>query len=146
MLPLEWTSGAQHVARESDLRTSLGRENVCVDGVSQVEPSIEVLVQLEIQVIVPMPQFGVVICFWEESSGPQDDARKPLRPVEQLAKVLGGLLRYAVDVSRDALDALVDPRGGLAAPRSKRSSEDTGRAAIDDHANAAVERSLENSK
>src|SRR5262249_7742922 len=120
MLALERAGGAQHVSGESDLRTPLGREKVSFDSVSQVEPSIEVLVHFQIQVIVPMPQLEVVICFREESSCPQDNARKPLRPVKQLAKVLGGLLRHAVDVPRNGRDALVNPRGRLAVPWSQR--------------------------
>src|SRR5262249_7596295 len=146
MVALERAGGAQHVSGESDLRTPLGREKVSFDSVSQVEPSIEVLVHLQIQVIVPMPQLEVVICFREESGCPQGDARKPLRPIEQLAKVFGGLLRHAVDVPRDGLNALVNPRGRLLVPGPQRSSEDTRRAAVDNYANAAVERSLENRK
>jgi hypothetical protein len=146
MLRLERAGGAHDVSAESEPRSSFGREDVSLNGVGEIEPSIQVLVHLEIQIVVLMPQIGIVVRLRKEPRGPQDDARKTLRPVEQLTKLLGGFLGYPVDVLRSSVDVLVDPGGRFPVGRSQRGSKGTRRAAIDDSRDAAPKRSLENSK
>ena len=66
MLRLERTCRTHHVPSESDFRSSLSCKDVRVNGIGEVEPSIQVLVRLEIEVIVLTPKFGVVVRFRQE--------------------------------------------------------------------------------
>lgn len=144
MLRLERTCGTHDVPAESDFRNSFSCDNVCLDCVGEVKPSIQVLVRLEIEIVVRTPKFGVVVGFRKEPRGPQDDAWQALRPEEQLTKILGRFLCDPVDVPRNRFHVLVDPNGGLPLGRSQRSPEGTRRAAKDDAADAASKCSFEN--
>jgi hypothetical protein len=78
MLRLERTCGIHDVPAEPDFRSSFSREEVCLDCVGEVEPSIQVLVRLEIEIVVPMAKFGVVVGLRKEPRSPQDDAWQAL--------------------------------------------------------------------
>src|SRR4029078_134976 len=80
ILRLKRTRRAHDVAPESDFRGSLGGKDVRVDGIGEIEPSIQVFVRLEIEILVLPANVGVVVRFRKEPSGPQHDARQTARP------------------------------------------------------------------
>src|SRR5687767_9657893 len=78
MLRPERASGAHDVTPETECWSPFGREEVCLDRVGEVEPAIQVLVYLEIQILVLIPGVAIVVGFWKEPSSSQDDARQAL--------------------------------------------------------------------
>ncbi len=134
------------VATEPDLRSSLSCEDVCINGIGEVQPSVQVLVHLEIEIIVLPPKFGIVVRFRKETRGPQHDAWQAGRPEEQLAEILGRLLRHPVDIPRNGIDAFIDPGGGLTIRGPQGGAEGTRRAAEDHSGDAGGKRGLEDSE
>jgi len=69
MLRLKRTRRAHDVAVKSDFRSSLGCEDVRLNGIGEVDPSIQVLVHLEIEIVILTPELGVVVRFRKEPRG-----------------------------------------------------------------------------
>src|SRR5688572_11836128 len=142
----EWARGADDVSREADFRRASSRENVRIDGISEIEPAIQVFVDLEIEIVVLPPGFRIIVRFRKEPRRAEDDAGQIVRLEEQLAQIFGRLLGHPVDVPRNRRRLLIDPGGGLAAGRSQRAAEGTGRAAVNDSGDSALQRHLEKSQ
>ena len=117
-----------------------------LDGIGEVEAAIQVLVRLEIQIIVPFPQFWVVVRLGEEPGGTKHNGRQALGPIEEFTELLRSRLGHPVDVLRNGLHVFSDPGGGLALGWAQRRTESTRRAGEDNSGNAARKRGLENAQ
>ena len=99
-----------------------------VDDVGEIDPAVEQLVDLEVEVVIRRAAVLDVVALGEEPRRAQDQAGQALVACDELAHVLGGDLGDAVDVARHRPDVLGDPRRGLARRRGERASEGTRRA------------------
>src|SRR5262249_48775737 len=104
--------------------------------VLDVYASVEKFVRLDVAIVVGLSRLFAVILFRKEARGSQDEAREPVIPVEELAKVLGRGLCYAVDVTGNGSDVLSHPCCGSSCRWCERSAEGTGRAGEDKRAHA----------
>ena len=111
--------------------------------VLEVDAAVQQLVDLEVRVLVARADVVAVVGLGEEARGAQDQARQAVVAVDELAEVLGGGLRRAVDVARDRRDVLGDPRRGLARRRGQRAPERARRAREHEAADARRDRLLE---
>ena len=115
--------GADDVAAEADLRRALQREQVRVDGVLEVHPAVEQLVDLQVEVVIRRPRVVAVVVLGEEARGAQDQAGQAVVAPDELAQVLGRGLGDAVDVARHRGDVLGDPRRGALGRRGQGAAE-----------------------
>jgi hypothetical protein len=111
--------------------------------VGQVGAAVQQLVDLEVEVLVGAAALGDVVGLGEEARRAQDQHGQPVVAVDELAEVLGGDLRRAVDVLGDGADVLVDPRGGRARRRRQRAAERARRRREHERADAGGDRLLE---
>ncbi len=70
MLRLKRTRRTHDVPGKSDFRSSLGCKDVRVNGIGEVDPSIQVLVHLEIEIVILTAEFGVVVRLRKEPRDP----------------------------------------------------------------------------
>jgi hypothetical protein len=116
---------------------------VRADDVLDVDPAVQELVDLEVLVVVGGANVVAVVGLGEEARRAQDQARQAVVAVNELAQVLGGRLRHAVDVPRERDDVLRDPCRRLAVGRRERSPERARRAREDEAADAGGDGLLE---
>src|SRR5262245_29567276 len=90
-----------------------------VDNIRNVRPSVEILIDLDIDVGVLLPGLFPIIGFWKEAGRSQYETWQTADAVEQLAQVLGSELGDPVDVLGHRHDILRDP----SSRRSKRRSQ-----------------------
>ena len=114
-----------------------------VDDVLEVDAAVEQLVDLEVGVVVGGADVVAVVGLGEEARRAQDQDRQAVVAVDELAEVLGGGLRDAVDVARDRCDVLGDPGRGRAGRRRQRAAERARRAGEDEALDARRDRLLE---
>src|SRR5262249_18205040 len=104
--------------------------------VLDVYASVEKFVRLDVAIVVGLSRLFAVILFRKEARSSQDEAREPVIPVEQLAKVLRRGLCHAVDVTGNGSDILGYPRRRSFGRRCERVAEGAGRAGEDKRFNA----------
>jgi hypothetical protein len=83
------------------------------DDVLDIDPPVQELVDLDVEVRVGAADLVAIIGLGKEPRGSQDHAGQRVIAPDQLAQVLGGGLRGAVDVPRDRSDVLGYPGRGL---------------------------------
>src|SRR5436190_11127910 len=91
---------ADDVAAEPQLGRALDRQAVRADDILEVDPAVQELVDLQVQVLVGGAHVVAVVALGEEARRAQDQDRQAMVTVDELAEVLGRDLRGAVDVTR----------------------------------------------
>jgi hypothetical protein len=116
---------------------------VGVDDVGEVDPAVQELVDLEVDVGEGGAGVVAVVRFGEEAGGAQDDDGEVEVPGGELAEVLGGDLGGAVDVANLRRRVLGDPHGGLPGLGCQRSAEGAGAAGEHQAARTGLRRRLQ---
>src|SRR5262245_17321949 len=100
--------------------------------VLDVYASVEKFVRLDVAIVVGLSRLFAVILFRKEARSSQDEAREPVIPMEQLAKVLRRGLCHAVDVTGNGSDILGHPCRRSFGRWCERGAEGAGRAGEDE--------------
>ena len=88
VLEEEWRCRADYVPAKTDCGRALAGQQVRAHGIFEVDAAKQELIRPGVVVRVGLTRDLVVVFLREKSRGSEDDARQPLVPVEQLAKVL----------------------------------------------------------
>ena len=123
---------ADDEAIEADRWRLFDRQQMGRYDILDVCAAIQKLVQLQVVVVEALSRIAVVILFREEARRPQDQARQAAAILEQLAQMLGGELRCAVDVLWTRRHVFRDPRRRRVRRRHEGATEDARGAGEDE--------------
>jgi hypothetical protein len=110
---------------EADRRRPLQSELVGAHDVFEIGPPEQQLVDLDVRVVIRIPDLLAIVCLRKEPRRAQNQARKAVVSVDDLAKVLGRRLRRAVHVSGHRGDLFGNPGSGCSGRWGKRPTERT---------------------
>lgn len=102
------------------------------DDILQIDASVQQLRGLEAEVRIRATAVVAVVGLGEEPRGAKDDDRELVVAMYELAQVLGGDLRRAVDVARLGDDVLGNPGRRFAGTWGEGPTERAGRAGADE--------------
>ena len=125
---------ADHVAAEANRRRFLESQQVGGDDVLEVDPAVQQLVDLDVEVVVGLADVVAVVGLGKEPRGAEDQTRQPVVLPGELTQILGGGLGRAVDVPRNRNDVLGDPGSRLSPGGSESPAERARRAREDEPA------------
>src|SRR5437764_6938647 len=82
IIKLKWSSCRNNKSPETNQRSLLDGEQMSFDDISNVHAPVKILICFGVGVIIGLANRPVVVFFWKESRGSEDDARQSLIAVE----------------------------------------------------------------
>ena len=78
MLRPERRGRAHKISAEPDVRGLLGGKQMCIDGITEIEAAMKVLIRLEVRIVVLLPALRIVVRLGEEARCAKNNGWEPL--------------------------------------------------------------------
>jgi hypothetical protein len=140
--PLKRRCRADDITAKANLRRPLKRAKMRAHSIFEVDPAKQKLIGFHVFAGEHFSDFTAIFFFGKEPRRSQDNARKVLLSVKQLAEILGRGFGHAINIFRDRLHILGNPGGGRPLGRNECGAESAGRTGEDEAPDACLRRFL----